>query len=543
MPIVTISSRAGDVLLLGLEHVGGVQTRANFNLLFPSQSNIDASYTHFAQNSFFNPGQRKHELRVSLSVPWRTDRFSLYPRLSIRHTLYDTYRLLQAEAAVSSAILGTQANLTVRFNRTVSSFGSSAQFIQSSLLLARLVRWGIYVRPQLDYDHQLGSISRYSVSIDKNIFQNGWIALSYSRDIISHTQSTLLTLRFEPSFLQVNSSLRTSGSDVVYDQNLRGTIAYDVTTNDVIVSRQSWQREGAITVLPFLDLNNNGVADGDEEIIHSVNVKINGGRVYPGSSTSPTRIVGLDAYSTYALSIDTTSLENPLWSPKHTRYDVTIDPNEFNPVYVPVNVNGEMNGNVSFDKNQRPGLPSLRGIKVFFHKMDGKSTTFATVDRFGDFRALGLPAGAYKIYPDSGMLHALGVISDPESVIVTIKVSADGDILDGIQFTLLPEAKKGTHEEGNADTIDTFDQAVVSQAYSVQVGAFCRLSYAGRFLEFVTGLTAHESFVQHDPKKGMYYVVVGTFDSIRQAKLLRQTLQMRASGLFLDAFIITRSSN
>jgi hypothetical protein len=53
---------------------------------------------------------------------------------------------------------------------------------------------------------------------------------------------------------------------------------------------------------------------------------------------------------------------------------------------------------------------------------------------------MGLPPGAYTVALDSNQLTMLKVNPSPEKRFFTVRITADGDMIDNLDFTLIPRA-------------------------------------------------------------------------------------------------------
>ena len=122
-----------------------------------------------------------------------------------------------------------------------------------------------------------------------------------------------------------------------------------------------------------------------------------------------------------------------LWQIKKATIRVTVEPNNFKLIEVPVSVAGEASGTVILsNKNEKNGLGR---IIVNILNSHGKIAAKILTEADGYFSFMGLPPGNYTAIVDAEQLHKLQMQSTP-AISFTIAAKIDGDIADGLNFTL-----------------------------------------------------------------------------------------------------------
>lgn len=214
-----------------------------------------------------------------------------------------------------------------------------------------------------------------------------------------------------------------------------------------------------MTVIPFIDINNNNIREENEPIASGLSVRLNGGRILKQQNDSLIRINELEPYASYLLELDDVGFENIAWQLSTRTMSIQIDPNQFKKVAVPIKVKGEVNGTVLI----RKGRSQVGQGRIIIHIIDekGNRVTRLLTESDGYFNYLGLMPGKYIAQPDTAQLKRLGLESEPESFEFTIKPSGLGDIIDDIQFVLIPfkpadsnpgEEPSGKSQERKDDT-------------------------------------------------------------------------------------------
>jgi len=201
--------------------------------------------------------------------------------------------------------------------------------------------------------------------------------------------------------------------------------------------RRNGVGSGSALIRPFLDDNNNGILDNDEEFISGLKAKISGGR--PRRSQGEQQYYyydGLRAYDQYLVQIDQYSLDNPLLRPTHENYEVFCNPNIVTTVDVPLVIGSEVTGRV--DRQADSVVVGQGGIQVIFLNLAKESTIQVTTFSNGEFYYLGLIPGPYQAYIDPGQLERYGYRSEPEVIDFTVDPTDGSTTVEDINFLLIP---------------------------------------------------------------------------------------------------------
>ena len=218
---------------------------------------------------------------------------------------------------------------------------------------------------------------------------------------------------------------------------------------------------------------------------YGLNLRANGGRIERNDRDSTIKILGLEPYTACFIELDPNSFENVSWRLPYQTLNVAVDPNIMKNIDIPINVAGEATGNVSLEKD---GTRIGQGrIIISFYTTGLKATGKAITESDGYFSYFGLAPGKYRVRIDTAQLRKLGMKSDPDSIEFNIASGTDGDIVDGLDFTLRmkPADTTGTgqkvpvRQSVKKDTtfmvIHEVTQELVTiteDSYAIQLGAF-----------------------------------------------------------------------
>lgn len=282
------------------------------------------------------------------------------------------------------------------------------------------------------------------LSISKFIQNFGSITLSGTHDFISNTNSGLATFGITLPFVQAGFSANEYvGMPAQFGSNLQGSILYDRAVPNIYSANQPEVQPGGFDVVPFLDANNNGKMDPGEQVVQGVSLeRPPAGVIQHGDGSF--RVTGIEPYVPYYQKISTANVENESLVPKFQSFEVTPPANSFARVEIPLAVGGQIEGYVTLHATGKKdeGLGGTR-IKVrhWDPHGDGDTSEVQLSEETlsysnGEFYYMGIPPGRYRIFIDPNQLRLLYYKCSPAFVDFEVKNSADGDVVNGLNFTL-----------------------------------------------------------------------------------------------------------
>jgi hypothetical protein len=204
--------------------------------------------------------------------------------------------------------------------------------------------------------------------------------------------------------------------------------------------------------------------------------------------------------------------------PKQT-YNVAVDPNILKLIEIPVIVAGEANGIISLEKEgEKKGIGRII-VSIYANNSKPSGKTLTEDDGF--FSYFGLAPGKYFAKIDTAQLRKLGMTSDPDTIQFNIEGGLEGDIADGLDFTLKmkpgdttiikpAELQKTIIRRDTTYTIIheiTEELLTISEdCYAIQVGAFKRRSNAEGMRRKLQGIVG---------KKDVNIVLEGDYYRVR----------------------------
>jgi len=430
MPYFNGSLRITNNLLLTSEYAFGVRAKGTLTYRLPSNLQFDLNYTWFEKDQKAINFNYREERKLVVSLPLHIDKYSSYQRLSLYQIILPSSKYTTGEWLYSGSFFGINTNLT-----TYALFSTGVKpYLYSNLSLALRLPAGFNFMPQLQYGYTKDNLISVKLGLEKHLFLNGFINLSYEQNFKSNSNMAELGFRYDFSFAQTGFSVRQSNKKPTLVQYARGSLINDRKTGYLGTDNRSNVGKGGISIIAFLDLNSNGKRDPGEPKAYGLNLHANCGRVEKSDRDTTIRILGLEPYTSCFVELDPNSFENISWRIPYRTLNVYVNPNMLKNIEVPVKVAGEANGKVTLDKNGEK--KDMGRIIIGFYTSNLKPAGKTLTEENGYFNYFGLAPGNYFVRIDTVQLRKLSMTSEPGSLQFNITPGIDGDIVDGLDFTL-----------------------------------------------------------------------------------------------------------
>ncbi len=523
MPFFTLSTRPLSNLILSGEYTYGVRAKGILNYQLLKNIQMELNYTKY------QPGQKAvnynylEERKAIITLPIKTQKLSLYNRLTYNQIIMPGTQYTTAEWLLSGAFLGVNTNLT-----NYAMFSEHSQpYTYSNLAMSLRLPYGYMFIPQTQYNYSQGKFISARFAVEKYLFKNGFFSFSYENNFISSTQMAQFGFRYDLPYAQTGITLRQSNNETTLMEVARGSLIADAKTNYFGANNRVSVGKGGLVFSPFLDLNCNDKRDPGEPKEYNLNILISGGRPFQDDRDSTIRVLDLEPYTTYYVELDQNSFDNVAWKLRKKTMSVIVDPNQFKMIDVPIAVVGEVSGTVS--KKSRGDVAGIGRIVVNFFNRDAKPVGKTLTEPDGYFSYLGLAPGKYFAQIDTSQLKRVHMVSEPDTLHFSIKPSRDGDIVEGMDFTLTsllkeeeliqpakPAVASTTPDKSKVTAIQAektkpiAGQPVADHAY-LQVGAFKSKTNADNLAQSLSKIS--QCPVVAIPDGGFYKVRLGGFDS------------------------------
>jgi hypothetical protein len=423
-------------LLLGASYSPNYAAEFDFNYSRPSLVNLSARYKKFYENQFWNKMNQVENFSLAVSSPLKIGRRYLSLRYRLTIDRYPLYKITNMNYGFKLPVFRLHLNyigsykiseyMTRRDRRTSSQLFASTSF----------VRWP---RPQfrINYDHDIGRISKVGVYLQKRVFRVGQLAFSFERNTLTNSDMFMISFNIFTDFANLTSRATITKQQTIVTQTQKGSIRYNQNTGSIRFDRRNGLGLGTAVIWPFLDANYNGTYDDGERLLPELRADVGGARGIKGGKERLYYYDGLRPYDKYIVKIDPYSLDDPLLRPAHDNFMVSVNPNIVTGINVPVVTASEMGGVVQ--RRLHGEKIGVGGIKIrIVNEINGKEVVISTFND-GEYFYLGLVPGMYKAFPDPKQLADYTYESEPPSISFQVKTVEGGDYIENISFLIKPK--------------------------------------------------------------------------------------------------------
>ena len=433
MPFFNSSVRVAQGLLFSGEYMLGVKGEALLSYRTPRSLQVDLNYINYDKDQTAINFNYLEERKISLSTPIRTRDFSMFARLSLNQIIMPTTEFTTAQVLLSGAVMGISTNLTTYgiYNDRVKE-----PTIYSSISQTYRLPHQFLFSPQVQYDFSRNNFNNLILELERPVFAHGFLNVAYENNFLRNAHIFELGFRYSLNFAQTAFTSRIGNRNSSFVQSARGSLLLDGNTGHIMTSNRSSMSRAALTIIPFLDLNHNGLKDPMEPPVPGLELKNRSGLLDYNEDQTILRITELQPYIDVVLELDPVSLDNIAWKIPNPKIAVQTLPNHFQEIFVPVEVMGEVAGMVYL--KDESGTRGQGRIIINIFDEEGNQAARILSEGDGYFTHLGLPPGKYTAEVDAEQLQNLGYQASPEQVEFEIEVDEYGDIVDTLEFILSP---------------------------------------------------------------------------------------------------------
>jgi hypothetical protein len=439
IPFVNTSVRLMSQLMLTGEYDYKVKGRSVLSYRLPSNVQFDLDYTKYDPNQTAIFYRYLEERKAVVTMPIRSFGSSIFSRLVIDQIILPYSKFTNAEFALAGSTHGLGVNFT-----TYASFTPNVSPYTYSILGLSHMLWSKYFTTiQSQYDFREHRPDFVKLLVERHLFGKGYLNVALQEYFNSNNANVLVGLRYDFSVARVSVSALT-GTNHTYSrvETASGSLLFDGKTNYIDINNRSNVGKGGIVVMPYLDINCNGRRDPDEPAAPGLKLHVNGGRTTYSDKDSTIRITELDPYTNYYIELDKNSFDNISWQITKRVIKVTIIPNNFTRVDIPVAVQGEVSGTVSVREKDSKEARGMGQMIVYIYNSDSTIAARLLTESDGFFSYLGLAPGSYTVKLDTAQLRKLHMIAAPLAIPVTIQHMREGDVADNLEFALHSDIPK-----------------------------------------------------------------------------------------------------
>ncbi|HAW79014.1 MAG TPA: hypothetical protein DCX27_04410, partial [Balneola sp.] len=228
----------------------------------------------------------------------------------------------------------------------------------------------------------------------QNVFGKGRVQLALGRNMVNNFNSVRFSLILDFDKLRSSSNISSIRNNYNYTQNIRGSIGYDSNYNNFLfTSRDQVGRSGSAVKL-FVDNNNNGIFDDEDDEISENAVRVNRSGAVSTTKNGILYFTQMQPYFYYNMEMNKGAIRNPMLVPDFEKFGLITDPNRFKKVEIPFYMSGVIEGTVEklFASGTNKGIAGLKLLVVSDNnEFSQEIRTFSD----GSFYAYEIPPGKY----------------------------------------------------------------------------------------------------------------------------------------------------
>lgn len=435
IPFMTTSVRLLANLLFSAEYDHQVRSKAVLSYNLPSGLQLEVNNTWYRKGQTAISNTYLEDRKAIISFPFKARSFSGYARATLEQIILPNTKYTTAEWLLSV----TLGNFNTSVNTYSLFIDKASPYVYSNFSVSARVLKNILLTQQLQYEYMEKKVVGVKTELEKRLFRNGYVNISYEKNFSSKINNTEIGIRYDFSFAQTRTSVRKSNQLTTYLQSVNGSLIYHGKSKFTNFNNHTSVGKGAVILLPFLDLNGNGRRDADEPKALGLKARLNGGRIVHSIKDTTIQITDLEAYATYLIELDPTGLDIVAWQLRKKNYSVAIDPNFVKRIAVPITVSGQVSGRVML--NHPDEDKGMGRMLICFYNEKSVMIARTASETDGYFTYLGLLPGVYSARIDTVQLNKLHLIAAPASLPFTIVRNNEGSVVDGLTFVVTSAEK------------------------------------------------------------------------------------------------------
>ncbi len=437
--IGSVTFRPGVRYIVDLDVAPSLYYRSSVNIISGLRSRIGFDYTNYA-GSFnrFNRSGMQHAIDARASFPFTIGLQELFFRYRGSYQKYEFRSNVRTGFDISTSVnrMVVSAGVHIshqsfsRTDRTQSdiSAGFNYRFRGDHLLSNAIIRSRIY------YNTYLNSFDNVTVAIGRSIGGGGRIEGQYTWNGRFGGHAINVRLTFDLPTFRSSTNAWQRHQRTTFSQQFNGSIAYDSNNRDIIFLNTLLSGSGMSSIRFFIDEDGSGSYEEGEPVVANVPVQFRNAVRSNNNGEGIARAYRLRPYNRYSVEIKEDKIPNPLLVPAFNSFSFIADPHSFKHIDVPVQVTGEISGQVI--RPTSSGHNGVNGIRLTIRNADNGQEHSIRTFSDGTYYHMGLPPGTYIVTIDSTQLTGSDLIPKPGAHVVTIEASRYGDYVEGLNFEL-----------------------------------------------------------------------------------------------------------
>jgi hypothetical protein len=294
---------------------------------------------------------------------------------------------------------------------------------------------GMFMRAQAMYDVHNNQMANAGLQFSRTVFRTGRFNVDLDRDLRFGATRVQVGLTLDLNAVRMTSNFTASNDYYAFQQSFNGSAGLDASSGRLFASNREQVGRAAVSVLMFVDSNNNQKFDPGEKKVPARALRLRQSATMELDQDSILRITQLQNYWQYNAEIILSSLPNPNLVPLTTEFSFVADPNRYKRIEIPLYHTGVIEGTVMLQRDGK--AEGLGGVRLLIKRTDRIHEETVRTFSDGGFYAMNLLPGEYSLAVDPAQLSILQAVSTPEAIKFSVKALAEGDYIEGLQFTVV----------------------------------------------------------------------------------------------------------
>ncbi len=448
--ISSLSSRILTNYIFTLEGATDAFYRSTLSAIYPNSASFNIDFIDYSSGfSIYNPSNDDKRLSTTLFYPFTFGSTPFNFRVSAFSRFGETSNITTFRVDANSRIdkFNFRVGYTDRYfgefdilsPTSLSAIENSVTYTISRGRNIPSYLKGTFLRAQMRYLPVQKEIESAQFFISRSIFKNGRFQLSVGRNFLNQFSSVRFSFTIDLNKVRSSSNFSSIRDNYNITQNIRGSVGYDTNYNNFLfTSREQVGRSGTAVRL-FVDNNNNGTFEEDEDDPISENAL----RVTRSGAMNHTKngilyFTQMQPYFYYNMELNKGAIRNPMLVPEFENFGLITDPNRFKKVEIPFYMSGVVEGTVErlYENGRQSGIA---GLKVLISSNDGDFLKEIRTFSDGSFYSFEIPPGDYTIRVDQSQLEILDAKVRDSLPTFEVRAIPEGDFIEGLNIVLVPE--------------------------------------------------------------------------------------------------------
>jgi hypothetical protein len=445
----SVSTRIAKQYLLTADVAPDNYYRLSGSVMYPSDLSINVIYSHYPRAGTFNILGAVDDIAGSIYLPITFFGLNAGLRLGGQHTQLagSTATKYNADLSIRIWMFNLRSYYRHAFNRIGNLTLTNEQSLTTTLTytIARTpgipvyVR-GMFIRGQATYDFRYARFIETNLQLSRTLFRNGRLNINLGYNFPQKSLMTEVGFTLDLNFMRSTTTFNSVGSATALRQSLSGSIGVDARNGKIQPSNREQVGRAAVSVVSYVDNNNSGKYDKDDEILPFNSVILDDPATAKVGRDGVLRLTQLQSYYRYNLKVNRNAIANPTLVPEKTEFSFVTDPNQYKRIELAFYRGGIVEGKVYIDR--AAGATGQGGLRMLIKGITNKYEETVRTFSDGGFYAMDIPPGKYTIEVDETQLEFLQA-TNPRGVIhFEIQALSEGDYIEGLEIHLIPEPEK-----------------------------------------------------------------------------------------------------